>query len=308
MTTYPILHPQIPYADHHYPFNPQFRLSDRHHGGSFLPSPQIPSPELFTARETDRLLSFLGGFDRNEFDRTHWNVKLEPVEQAIDWHSMNSVHGIPSNAAPYSNPHLGLIPNPSGSRRKSFPMSPPSSSRMNRYSSGHNSVSPALPASSQESFTMTHTPSMQFAHLELDDGSSLAYSTQDSSSPAYHVPDLSLSRTKSLLSTPQKRLNHIMSEQKRRNAIRDGYAQLITLLSDGNPDGAGAGLVMPTRGRPKGSGTKGKQGKGSESESAKGKSGVLFRTVEYCHWLEEGRDALKEEVERLEAAAGILSL
>lgn len=96
-----------------------------------------------------------------------------------------------------------------------------------------------------------------------------------------------------------------MSEQKRRNAIRDGYAQLIALLSDGNPEGAGTGLVMPTRGRPKGSGTKGKQGKGSEGESAKGKSGVLFRAVEYCHWLEEGRNALKEEVEKLEAAAGI---
>jgi hypothetical protein len=31
----------------------------------------------------------------------------------------------------------------------------------------------------------------------------------------------------------------------------------------------------------------------------------LFRAVEYCKWLEEGRDALREEVLRLEAAAGI---
>lgn len=307
MTTYPVLHPQIPYADHHYTF-PHFRLSNRYHEtDSFLPSPQMPSPELFTARETDRLVSFLSGFDRNELDQTHWNVKPEPVEQAIDWHGMNNVtehHGI-SNAAPYSNPHLGLVPNPSGSRRKSFPMSSPSSSRISRYSSRHNSVSPVLPASSRASSIMTRTPSIQFAHLNLNDAGSLTYPTQASS---YHVPDLPLSRTKPLLSTPQKRLNHIMSEQKRRNAIRDGYAQLIALLSDGNPEGAGTGLVMPTRGRPKGSGTKGKQGKGSEGESAKGKSGVLFRAVEYCHWLEEGRNALKEEVERLEAAAGILSL
>ena len=101
-------------------------------------------------------------------------------------------------------------------------------------------------------------------------------------------------RTKSLLTTPQKRLNHIMSEQKRRNAIRDGYAQLITLLA---PAGA-PGLGMPTRGRPKGSGSRGK-GK------TKGKSGVLFRAVEYVKWLEEGRDALLEEVLRAEAAAGI---
>jgi Helix-loop-helix DNA-binding domain len=87
-----------------------------------------------------------------------------------------------------------------------------------------------------------------------------------------------------------------MSEQKRRNAIRDGYAQLISLLA---PAGA-PGIGMPTRGRPKGSGSRGK-GK----MKTKGKSGVLFRAVEYVKWLEEGRDALFEEVLRAEAAAGI---
>jgi hypothetical protein len=97
-----------------------------------------------------------------------------------------------------------------------------------------------------------------------------------------------------------------MSEQKRRNAIRDGYAQLITLLapSDGN-----SALGMPTRGRPKGSGSRGKTAKTSEKEGqgAKGKSGVLFRAVEYCRWLEEGRDALRTEVARVEAAAGLIA-
>ncbi|KAL9716318.1 hypothetical protein Ac2012v2_000765 [Leucoagaricus gongylophorus] len=99
-------------------------------------------------------------------------------------------------------------------------------------------------------------------------------------------------RQKSLLSTPQKRLNHIMSEQKRRNAIRDGYAQLISLLASGDSIPA---LPMPTRGRPKGSGSRAKG-------QTRGKSGVLFRAVEYCHWLEQGRDALLQEVLRLEAA------
>jgi len=104
----------------------------------------------------------------------------------------------------------------------------------------------------------------------------------------------STSRARTLLSTPQKRLNHIMSEQKRRNAIRDGYAQLISLLAP-----AGQTIDMPTRGRPKGSGS-------SAKGHSKGKSGVLFRAVEYCLWLEEGRDALRDEVLRLEAAAGII--
>jgi hypothetical protein len=86
-----------------------------------------------------------------------------------------------------------------------------------------------------------------------------------------------------------------MSEQKRRNAIRDGYAQLIGLLA---PAGTAPGIGMPTRGRPKGSGSRGKG-------RSKGKSGVLFRAVEYCRWLEDSRDALRDEVVRVEAAAGI---
>ncbi|KAK0500656.1 hypothetical protein EDD18DRAFT_1459388 [Armillaria luteobubalina] len=102
-------------------------------------------------------------------------------------------------------------------------------------------------------------------------------------------------RAKPLLSTPQKRLNHIMSEQKRRNAIRDGYAQLIALLA---PEGSEPTIPMPSRGRPKGSGARG-------GAKGKGKSGVLFRAVEYVQWLEEGRDALKDEVARVEAAAGV---
>ncbi|XP_006454278.1 hypothetical protein AGABI2DRAFT_114029 [Agaricus bisporus var. bisporus H97] len=112
-------------------------------------------------------------------------------------------------------------------------------------------------------------------------------------SPSAGTKNANASRSKALLSTPQKRLNHIMSEQKRRNAIRDGYAQLITLLA---PTGSTPALSMPTRGRPKGSGSRGKG-------QSKGKSGVLFRAVEYCRWLEEGRDALREEVLRVEAAA-----
>lgn len=55
---------------------------------------------------------------------------------------------------------------------------------------------------------------------------------------------------------------------------------------------------MPTRGRPKGSGSRSKG-------NTKGKSGVLFRAVEYCHWLEDGIEALRAEVLRVEAAAGI---
>ncbi|KIM69801.1 hypothetical protein SCLCIDRAFT_13161 [Scleroderma citrinum Foug A] len=113
-----------------------------------------------------------------------------------------------------------------------------------------------------------------------------------STSPSQLPPLQSLTPFSSIscrsLSTPQKRLNHIMSEQKRRNAIRDGYAQLIALIGS-----AGAQTIdLPSRGRPKGGGT-----------NSEGKSGVLFRAIEYCRWPEEGGDTLKEEVLRLEADA-----
>ncbi|KAH7885990.1 hypothetical protein F5I97DRAFT_1876876 [Phlebopus sp. FC_14] len=112
--------------------------------------------------------------------------------------------------------------------------------------------------------------------------------------PTSSRPKNTQPRVKPLLSTPQKRLNHIMSEQKRRNAIRDGYAHLIALIA---PAGAQS-IHLPARGRPKGSGSRAKG-------HSKGKSGVLFRAVEYCRWLEQGTDALKQDVFRLEAAAGI---
>ena len=84
-----------------------------------------------------------------------------------------------------------------------------------------------------------------------------------------------------------------MSEQKRRNAIRDGYVQLTALLA---PAGAPPGTGMPTRGRPKGSGNRGK-GK------CQGKSGILFRAVDYCRFMEENIKALRDEVAKVEAAA-----
>lgn len=97
--------------------------------------------------------------------------------------------------------------------------------------------------------------------------------------------------SKKALTTPQKRLNHIMSEQKRRNAIRDGYATLTQMLA---PAGTTVANALPRRGRPRGSGARGKG-------CGKGKSGVLFRAVEYIAWLNENCSALEDEIARLES-------
>lgn len=152
----------------------------------------------------------------------------------------------------------------------------------------------------------SHSPDMSMASPPQPEGgrpirTQRRASTASSSSTQVSNDRTSSAQQKPLLSTPQKRLNHIMSEQKRRNAIRDGYMQLTTLLS---PAGAPPGAGMPTRGRPKGSGTRG-NGRGRGTAGFKGKSGILFRAVEYIQWLEEGREALQEEVLKAEAAAGI---
>ncbi|KAJ1308547.1 hypothetical protein OPQ81_004247 [Rhizoctonia solani] len=130
-------------------------------------------------------------------------------------------------------------------------------------------------------------------------------STPTASTPTARTP-------KPLLSQPQKRLNHIMSEQKRRNAIKEGYETLAMLLSPGDVSYKLAELASPEKkaqaammasefgytgrpGRARGSGKNGKAKK-----IGKGKSGMLFRAVEFCKWLQQDVDALRAEIERLE--------
>ncbi|CAL1694564.1 unnamed protein product [Somion occarium] len=164
-----------------------------------------------------------------------------------------------------------------------------------------NSSNNAQPSTSSNQSPMNVPNSPQLAVVASSGGTPSVSETSPTPPPAQ--PISSAQRPKPLLSTPQKRLNHIMSEQKRRNAIRDGYVQLTTLLA---PAGAPPGTGMPTRGRPKGSSSRnGGRGDGKGGVAFKGKSGILFRAVEYVKWLEESRDALLAEVAKVETAAGI---
>ena len=223
------------------------------------PPPLPSSADLFSPAETTDLLGFLDNFGDFTFDLPN---EFTP-ERSLHDHAPT---------APYSNPHMHTVPERSISTRlKPKPRAP--SLR-----------------GSQKPFKLPDEPSLNDESRAISQARS---TTSESSSTTFSVdPGAPTTRAKPLLSTPQKRLNHIMSEQKRRNAIRDGYAQLIALLA---PSGS-PGIGMPTRGRPKGSGSRSKG-------QSKGKSGVLFRAVEYCRWLEEGRDRLLEEVTKVETAA-----
>ncbi|KAF8079103.1 hypothetical protein FPV67DRAFT_95798 [Lyophyllum atratum] len=254
------LQPPVPFSDFEFTFDPSL-------SNLFPNPPPLPSSaDLFSPDEALDLQCFL-----DNFGGLDWELAAqEPVYNDY----------VPNTLAPYSNPHLNTTPEPSTSLH----------SRHNTRSAASRAAihAPPLPAeirvgyNTRESSDSGSAPSDPSSpNLKGDDDQTMS----NGSTP----------RSKPLLSTPQKRLNHIMSEQKRRNAIRDGYAQLISLLA---PAGSSHGIGMPTRGRPKGSGLRGKG-------QTKGKSGVLFRAVEYCRWLEEGRDALRDEVSRVEAAAGI---
>ncbi|KAJ7492117.1 hypothetical protein FB451DRAFT_1217041 [Mycena latifolia] len=247
---------------------PPFPDFDFHFDPSLFPNPPpLPaSADLFSAAETTDLLGFLDNF--NDFG---W----EPDQQ----------QPYTSPRAPYSNPHLNTAPEPS------------TSGRPRRTTRSASTRAPPQQHQQQQQHRREYSPrrDSETPSNASETSSSHANDQSTASNGSASAPAAAAARTKPLLSTPQKRLNHIMSEQKRRNAIRDGYAQLIALLA---PAGSAPGLGMPQRGRPKGSGSRGKG-------QSKGKSGVLFRAVEYIQWLEEGRDAIKDEVMRVEGAAGI---
>ena len=236
------------------------------------PPPLPPSADLFSQGETSDLLGFLDNFG------------------SYTWDDSPSYHDAPQDlylpaGTPYNNPHLGTIPERSSSLKPRRSARNASRAQIHSAQDMRRSLSntpPAYVPISHSHQNMSHPPP-----------------SASSASSAAAASAADNSRSRPLLSTPQKRLNHIMSEQKRRNAIRDGYAQLIALLA---PAGGGAPLNMPSRGRPKGSGARNNGSKGP----TKGKSGVLFRAVEYVRWLEEGRNALRAEVQRMEAAAALV--
>ncbi|GAA5919454.1 hypothetical protein JCM1841_002403 [Sporobolomyces salmonicolor] len=130
-------------------------------------------------------------------------------------------------------------------------------------------------------------------------------------SPAPNDPKSSLSASKAaLLTDSQKRSNHILSEQKRRNAIRTGFKDLVDLLVAGEAasgivlgpgsgvdegdDGGGAGKKRKGKGTGRGRGRKGEVGANAS------KSVVLEKAASYILWLERGNLALEREVECVE--------
>lgn len=261
------IQPPAPFEDFTYAFDPAL--------STIFPSPPpLPSSaDLFSPSETTDLLGFL--------DNISWDLEAE-VNNAINLPSAHPPQFHDPEMPPDTPVPVPLVT-----------MTLQSALAMTMSEKGKEAARLSQPSPSLQSTRSQPARTTRSARRPPAVTTTSSSSTQSAAS-------LEADKSKQLLSTPQKRLNHIMSEQKRRNAIRDGYVQLTTLLA---PAGAPPGAGMPTRGRPKGSGTRAGRGRGAGG--FKGKSGILFRAVEYIHWLEEGQDALLEEVLKVEAAAGI---
>jgi hypothetical protein len=249
-----------------------------------FPAPSLDSMNFFSSHEQDDMLEFLRDFDAAdpwEFnpilpsrmpiypgdtiveEPAHlYNTGVGPA--GVD-HDQSGIVNSSSVASVHSN--TGTVLSDSQTTPQGHPSSPPTASAQQSYQ----------PVAILQQQVQSHHRAMT--------------SSSNHSDGQGQGADF---RPKPLLSAPQKRMNHVKSEKRRRDTIRDGYLTLTRLLS---PSGPGAEqLAIPRRGRPKGSGRAGVGGK----KTGKGKSGVLFRAVEYIRFMEEACDSLEQECERLE--------
>ena len=173
----------------------------------------------------------------------------------------------------------------------SKPRRPPRSSRppARRPSTARASVAPPPPVASTSALDPSPSPSPSASEPDPD-----------------LYPSIDPSR-KTPLTDSQKRSNHILSEQKRRNAIRSGFKDLVDLLAAGEaasgivvappeaePDPEDKGRKKKAKGSGRGRGRKGDAGAGAS------KSVVLEKAASYIRWLERGNEGLEAEVRRVE--------
>jgi len=148
------------------------------------------------------------------------------------------------------------------------------------------------------------SPIIALPHSPTDDSSNRRTKRRKSSpssdppSTLPSAPGNGARPAKPLLTQPQKRLNHIMSEQRRRTAIKEGFATIERLIAP-DPQFKGPAPTLPP---PLDKDGKPRRGVKTKGLRGKGKMGSLFRASEFLNHLEEGIAGLTLEVERFEAA------
>ncbi|KAH8915741.1 hypothetical protein BT69DRAFT_1288441 [Atractiella rhizophila] len=176
--------------------------------------------------------------------------------------------------------------------------SPPRSAALHApvASSSTSNDSYQLHATSSSAYSHDQHPSQQHQHqLHLHHPQQAHYQAPQSSYPSSHQqpqqtqqpPAPPQPRTKPpLLTEAQKKANHILSEQKRRLAIKGGYDALCEAVPSLR--------AQNLNGSANGNGKKDKKKEGAKSEAV-----VLARTVEYLRELLEEREGLQRHREEL---------
>ncbi|KAF8323134.1 hypothetical protein DL93DRAFT_2070630 [Clavulina sp. PMI_390] len=240
-------------------YPPPYPSAPQSHSTHHTPQSQIPSHSLLPLSHPDSL-------------------------NALDSIGLGGYSGAHSHSHPHGTPSISSNNNTNN----------PANTELNLARSGGD---PNYSRASQQQQQPKIEPGV---HLSIDDGSIpilIGGDDEKSGAGGGLVPgggNLAGGRPqKPVLTTPEKRVRHILSEQRRRNTIRDGYTQLQTMVA-AHP--SAPQRAAPSRGR--NARPKGARGR----TKGKGKSGVLFRAVEYIRWLEENVEDLTAEMLKLEAA------
>ncbi|KAH8930124.1 hypothetical protein BT69DRAFT_1255521 [Atractiella rhizophila] len=142
------------------------------------------------------------------------------------------------------------------------------------------------------------SPSFDPVHLSPPTSASAA-STSTLTSAAAASSSAAMAASKiGLLSESQRRSNHILSEQKRRNAIKIGFQELVDILNL-MEEQSGISIKVLEGGGDEGKGMKRGRGRKAEVGGGASKSLILEKAVDLVKWTEEGNRALRDEVERL---------
>ncbi|MBW0527036.1 hypothetical protein O181_066751 [Austropuccinia psidii MF-1] len=289
--------------------------------------PQTPPP-LLDASEKDLLSSFL-----NIFGNSNAEMDFDPQEKLPDTDQMDkhvqdrlkiSDHTLPS----WKSSSLSFYPpnsdqNSNLSRKKikiskvnsnplqSIDQSNLISQKSNQSSSHHliqlfNQNSKNIHSSNQSNLQVNHPAFLNSKSSNLhslDLSPHLNFENIDPTSQSPQIPNL---EKKLIQILPCSKSNHkllknthIVSEQRRRNAIQGGFGNLVEILRAGEHL-SGISIASPEgnhqSGKPK---TRGR-GRRGEIETGASKSVVLERAADYVKWFYTGNLALKNEVERIE--------
>lgn len=282
VSTYPPVPPPVPYQQFEYNFPTSFPEQ------LLPPDESSTANELFSASEHTNLLGFLDQFE--------W--QFDPLlPSGVPAFTASEAQPLPpGNIASSSNAITPRVGSPTTSHLSGSVFMPPHQA----YASGATAYPPPQPP------TPNQPTSQKYGQYSPSSAASVPPKQEEPDDGPVDTPDdgggerstgggnlMGGRPQKPVLSTPEKRVRHILSEQRRRNTIRDGYAALQGMLVAHTS--AASRPVAPKPVRARGKGTRGRT-------RGKGKSGVLFRAVEYVKWLEESVEDLVAEVERLEAA------